>query len=72
MLIEEPHRADQERGGTRRSPIGCADAWNAATVLRHDVPRVTHNRAGYLGVPGLKLISHGYREISTSQPVAGS
>ena len=45
----------QERG--RR--IECADAWVAATALRHDVPLVTHNRADYLGVSGLTLISHG-------------
>ena len=38
--------------------IECADAWIAATALRHDVPLVTHNRSDYLGVPGLKLISH--------------
>ena len=47
--------AAQERG--RR--IECADAWVAATALRHDVPLVTHNRADYLGVSGLTLISHG-------------
>jgi L-ascorbate metabolism protein UlaG (beta-lactamase superfamily) len=38
--------------------IECADAWIAATALRHDVPLVTHNHDDYLGVPGLKLISH--------------
>jgi tRNA(fMet)-specific endonuclease VapC len=47
--------AAQARG--RR--IDCADAWIAATALRYDVPLVTHNRDDYLGVPGLKLISHG-------------
>ena len=47
--------AAQARG--RR--IECADAWIAATALRHDVPLVTHNRSDYLGVPGLRLISHG-------------
>jgi predicted nucleic acid-binding protein len=41
------------------SRIECADAWIAATAVRHKVPLVTHNRADYLGVPGLKLISHG-------------
>ena len=45
----------QERG--RR--IECADAWIAATALRHDVTLVTHNRADYLGVPGLRLFSQG-------------
>jgi tRNA(fMet)-specific endonuclease VapC len=39
--------------------IECADAWIAAAALRHDVPLVTHNRGDYLGVPGLKLNSHG-------------
>ena len=43
----------------RGCQIQCADAWIAATALRHDVPLVTHNRGDYLGVPGLKLISHG-------------
>jgi len=39
--------------------IECANAWIAATALRHDVPLVTHNAGHYQGVPGLKLISHG-------------
>ena len=43
----------------RGSRVECADAWIAATALRHDVPLVTHNRGDYLSVPGLKLISHG-------------
>ena len=38
--------------------IECADAWIAATALVYDVPLVTHNIADYLGVPGLKTISH--------------
>jgi predicted nucleic acid-binding protein len=38
--------------------IECADAWIAATALRYDVPLVTHNRADFSGVPGLKVISH--------------
>ena len=36
-----------------------ADAWIAATALLYKVPLVTHNRNDYLGVPGLKLITHG-------------
>lgn len=47
--------AAQSRG--RR--IECADAWIAATALLCDAPLITHNRNDYLGVPGLKLISHG-------------
>jgi tRNA(fMet)-specific endonuclease VapC len=43
---------------SRGCRIECADAWVAATALRHDVPLVTHNRNDYLGVPDLKLISH--------------
>ena len=39
--------------------IECADAWIAATALLYDLPLVTHNRSDYLGVPGLKIISHG-------------
>ncbi len=39
--------------------IECADAWIAATALLYDVPLVTHNRGDYLGVPRLRLISHG-------------
>jgi tRNA(fMet)-specific endonuclease VapC len=39
--------------------IECADAWIAATSLLYDAPLMTHNRNDYLGVPGLRLISHG-------------
>ena len=38
--------------------IECADAWIAATVVLYGAPLVTHNRADYLGVPGLELVSH--------------
>ena len=44
------------QGAGRR--IECADAWVAATALLYDVPLVTHNRGDYLGVAGLRLISH--------------
>lgn len=44
---------------SRGRRIECADGWIAATALRHDIPLVTHNRADYLGVPGLRVISHG-------------
>ena len=47
--------AAQRRG--RR--IECADAWIAATALLYGLPLATHNRSDYLGVPGLKIISHG-------------
>jgi predicted nucleic acid-binding protein len=39
--------------------IETADAWIAATALLYETPLVTHNGSDYLGVPGLKLISHG-------------
>ena len=39
--------------------IEAADAWIAATALLYETPLVTHNGSDYLGVPGLKLISHG-------------
>ena len=39
--------------------IDYADAWIAATALLCDAPLITHNRNDYLGVPNLKLISHG-------------
>ncbi len=36
-----------------------ADAWIAATALRHGLPLVTHNRRHFDHVPGLILISEG-------------
>jgi predicted nucleic acid-binding protein len=41
------------RNGRR---IETADAWIAATALLLDAPLLTHNKADYLGVPGLRLI----------------
>jgi len=38
--------------------IECADAWIAATAHLYALPLITHNRADYLGVPGLTIISH--------------
>jgi predicted nucleic acid-binding protein len=38
-------------------PIGAADAWIAATALLQHVSLVTHNRAHYVGVEGLAVIS---------------
>ena len=38
--------------------IESADAWIAATALLHDASLLTNNRNDYLGVVGLKLISH--------------
>jgi tRNA(fMet)-specific endonuclease VapC len=38
--------------------IECADAWIAASALLYDAPLITHNRADYLGVPDLIVISH--------------
>ena len=36
-----------------------ADAFIAATALLYDIPLLSHNRRDYLGLPNLKLISHG-------------
>ena len=38
--------------------IESADAWIAATAMLYDAPLLTNNRDDYLGVAGLKLISH--------------
>jgi tRNA(fMet)-specific endonuclease VapC len=35
--------------------IETADAWIAATALLYDAPLLTHNKADYLGVPGLRF-----------------
>jgi predicted nucleic acid-binding protein len=43
------------RAGRR---IACEDAWIAATAMLYEAPLVTHNRADYLGVTGLTLVSH--------------
>jgi tRNA(fMet)-specific endonuclease VapC len=40
------------RNGRR---IETADAWIAATALLYDAPLLTHNKADYLGVPGLRF-----------------
>ena len=46
---------DAQSAGRR---IECADAWVAATARLYGLSLVTHNRADYLGVPGLTLICH--------------
>lgn len=38
-------------------PVGCADAWIAATAMLHEIPLITHNRNDFAGVSGLILIS---------------
>ena len=38
-------------------PMDPADAWVAATALRHNLPLVTHNRRHFEHLPDLKLIS---------------
>ena len=38
-------------------PIGCADAWIAATALLHEIPLITHNRNDFSSVSGLEVIS---------------
>jgi tRNA(fMet)-specific endonuclease VapC len=46
---------ETQRGGRR---MGIADAWQAATALVNAMPLVTHNRADFLAVPDLEVISH--------------
>ncbi len=38
-------------------PISVADAWVAAVALANELPLVTHNRAHFVGVAGLTIIS---------------
>ena len=40
------------RNGRR---IETADAWIAATALLYNAPLLTHNKADYLGIPGLQF-----------------
>lgn len=47
-------RDEAERNGR---PIGIADAWIAATAIRHGVPLVTHNPGDYAGLSRLQVIS---------------
>src|SRR3954451_24581159 len=37
--------------------IHTADAWIAATAVRHSIPLISHNRKDYQAAPGLTLIS---------------
>jgi len=39
-------------------PIACGDCWIAAAALRYDLILITHNRAHYDDIPGLRLASH--------------
>jgi tRNA(fMet)-specific endonuclease VapC len=38
-------------------PVDPADAWIAATAVRHGMPLITHNRRHFEGVAGLRVIS---------------
>jgi tRNA(fMet)-specific endonuclease VapC len=38
-------------------PISSADAWIAATAIRHNLPLVTHNRRHFEHIPDLRIIS---------------
>src|SRR5207237_6639078 len=40
---------------TRGRHIETADAWVAATALLYGAPLLTHNKADYAGVPGLRF-----------------
>jgi tRNA(fMet)-specific endonuclease VapC len=41
----------------RAQPIGVADAWIAASALRHGCDLVTHNPTDFQGITGLTIIS---------------
>lgn len=45
--------------GARRKgrPVGVADAWIAATAIRHGMPLVTHNREHFSSIDGLTILS---------------
>jgi tRNA(fMet)-specific endonuclease VapC len=47
-------RADRQAIGQSLSP---QDAWIAATVLRYDLPLITHNFKDFLEIPNLRLIT---------------
>lgn len=38
-------------------PISIADAWIAATAVRHELPLVTHNPRHFQSVDGLEVIT---------------
>ncbi len=45
--------AERTKSGT---PIACGDCWIAATAVRHGLQFVTHNRADFRGISGLRLL----------------
>ena len=57
-----PTRTCADSGGPcavqrRTRPIGAADAWIAASALRHGCDLVTHNPADFQGIAGLTVIT---------------
>ena len=54
MLKRADEMVAARRSGRR---VETADGWIAATALLYRAPLLTHNRADYLGVPRLNLIS---------------
>ena len=56
LLARRWARLVVERKITGR-PMELADAWIAATALRHGLPLVTHNRRHFAGIDGLEVIS---------------
>jgi len=57
MCLRWAEARDSARKNGR--PIGTADAWVAAAALLYASPLVTHNRAHYVGVDNLIIISEG-------------
>lgn len=37
--------------------VSCADAWVAATALRHGIPLITHNAKDFITIPNLTVLS---------------
>ena len=43
----------------RRQPISAEDAWIAATAIAYGCPLVTHDAAGFHGIPELAILTEG-------------
>ncbi len=61
LVIPSSHELCRKWGEVRsirrHQPISPGDAWIAATALEYDCSLVTHNSAGFHGIPGLRIIT---------------